>query len=73
MPSRQGRRHVVFGTEVERLRRLYELTGPRLLYEGTVRVDGRIRHGWVYGISVQRWPLALARVLTRRWVGWRWA
>jgi hypothetical protein len=40
--SRRRRTRVVFGTEVDRLRRLYELTGPELLYEGEVRVDGQV-------------------------------
>jgi hypothetical protein len=66
--SRRGRRHVVFGTEVDRLRRRYELTGARLLYEGEVRVDGRSRHGWVYSIPVERWPSTLLRVVL-----WGWA
>lgn len=66
--SRRGRRHVVFGTEVVRLRQLYERTGPRLLYEGEVRVDGQARHGWVYSIPVERWPSTLFRVVL-----WRWA
>jgi hypothetical protein len=66
--SRRGRRRVVFGTEVDRLRRLYELTGPQLLYEGEVQVDGRPRHGWVYSIAAERWPSTLLRVLL-----WRWA
>jgi hypothetical protein len=61
------RAHVVFGTEVDRLRRLYELTGPRLLYEGEVRVDEQVRHGWVYAISARRWPLVLLRVVSWTW------
>jgi hypothetical protein len=66
--SRRRRTRVVFGTEVDRLRRLYELTGPELLYEGEVRVDGQSRHGWVYAIAASRWPVVLLRV-----VSWRWA
>jgi len=66
--GRQRRAHVVFGTEIDRLRRLYELARPRLLYEGEVVVDGQLRHGWVYTISAARWPLVLLRV-----VSWRWA
>jgi hypothetical protein len=61
--SRQRRTNVVFGTDVDRLRRFYERTGPRLLYEGQVRVDGHQRHGWVYSISADRWPYVLARVI----------
>jgi hypothetical protein len=60
--SRQNRTHVVFGTEVDRLRRLYERTGPRLLYDGQVQVDGRVRQGWVYAISAHRWPSVLVRM-----------
>jgi len=60
---RQHRTNVVFGTDVDRLRRFYERTGPRLLYEGDVRVDGHQRHGWVYSISAHRWPYVLARVI----------
>jgi hypothetical protein len=62
--GRQQRTNVVFGTEVDRLRRFYERTGPRLLYEGDVRVDGHQRHGWVYCIPAQRWPYVLARMIT---------
>jgi hypothetical protein len=65
--ARQHRTRVVFGTEVDRLRRLYELTQPRLLYEGPVRVDGHLRHGWVYSISARRWPLVLLRVVSWKW------
>jgi hypothetical protein len=61
--SRQGRPRVVFGTEVDRLRRLYERTGARLLYEGDVCVDGRRRHGWVYSVSRGRWPYVLLRLV----------
>jgi hypothetical protein len=60
---RQQRTNVVFGTDVDRLRRFYERTGPRLLYEGDVRVDGHQRHGWVYSISAHRWPYVLARMI----------
>jgi hypothetical protein len=65
--GRERRTHVVFGTEVDRLRRLYERTGPRLLYEGEVRVDEQVRHGWVYAISARRWPLVRLRVVSWRW------
>jgi hypothetical protein len=61
--SREHRTHVVFGTEVDRLRRFYERTGPRLLYDGNVRVDGHERHGWVYSISAHRWPYVLLRMV----------
>lgn len=61
--SRQRRQHVVFGTEVDRLRRYYERTGPRLLYEGEVRVDGRVRQGWIYSILRRRWPYVLLRLV----------
>jgi hypothetical protein len=61
---------VVFGTEVDRLRRLYELTGPQLLYEGEVCVDGRLRHGWVYAIAAGRWPVVLLRVVSWGWARW---
>jgi hypothetical protein len=60
---RQRRTNVVFGTDVDRLRRFYERTGPQLLYEGDVRVDGHQRHGWVYSISSHRWPYVLARMI----------
>ena len=49
--SRQGRARVVFGTDIDALRRIYERTGPRLLYEGEVWMDGHERHGWVYSIA----------------------
>jgi hypothetical protein len=68
--SRRQRARVVFGTEVDRLRRLYELTGPELLYEGEVRVDGQSRHGWVYAIAAGRWPVVLLRVVSWRWAKW---
>jgi hypothetical protein len=61
--SRQGRPRVVFGTEVDRLSRLYERTGARLLYEGKVCVDGHSRHGWIYSISRGRWPYVLLRLV----------
>jgi hypothetical protein len=61
--SRQGRPRVVFGTEVDRLSRLYERTGARLLYEGKVCVDGQSRHGWIYSISRGRWPYVLLRLV----------
>jgi hypothetical protein len=68
--SRRRRTRVVFGTEVDRLRRLYELTGPELLYEGDVRVDGQSRHGWVYAIAAGRWPVVLLRVVSWRRAKW---
>lgn len=61
------RTHVVFGTEVDQLRRLYEMTHPHLLYDGQVCVDGRERRGWVYSIEVTRFPL----ITTLRVVTWR--
>jgi len=61
--SHQQRTNVVFGTDVDRLRLFYERIGPRLLYEGDVRVDGHKRHGWVYSISARRWPSTLARMI----------
>lgn len=59
--------HVVFGTEVDRLRQLYERLRPQMLYTGRVRVDGLERHGWVYAIPNGRWPEALLRLLVARW------
>jgi hypothetical protein len=61
--SRQGRPRVVFGTEVERLSRLYARTGARLLYEGEVCVDGHVRHGWIYAVSRGRWPYVMLRLV----------
>jgi hypothetical protein len=63
------RTHVVFGTEVNQLKSLYELTHPHLLYEGPVRVDGRDQHGWVYMKNITRVPIiTILRVVTWRWV-----
>ena len=64
---RQGRARVVFGTDIDGLRRLYERTGPRLLYEGEVSVDGHQRYGWIYTITNERWPVAMLRLMTGRW------
>jgi hypothetical protein len=64
--SRAHRTNVVFGTEVGRLRRFYETTRPRLLYQGHVYIDGQVRKGWVYTIPASRWPMALLSVLRRR-------
>ena len=61
--------NIVFGTEIDSLRRLYERTKPRLIYEGPVCVDGRQRHGWVYAISISRFPmLTMLRLNVGRWV-----
>jgi hypothetical protein len=59
--------HVVFGTEVDGLRQLYERMRPQVLYSGRVRVDGVERHGWVYAMSTGGWPAALLRLLVARW------
>jgi hypothetical protein len=59
--------HVVFGTEVDRLRQRYERMRPQVLYSGRVRVDGLERHGWVYAMSRSGWPAALLRLLVARW------
>jgi hypothetical protein len=65
--SRAGRAQVLFGTEVDSLRRLYERFQPRLVYGGLVRVDGQEREGWVYTIPVGRWRVALLRTAAWRW------
>jgi short-subunit dehydrogenase len=60
--GRRGVRHVLFGTESDRLHRMYLLGRPRLLYSGPVTVDGATRHGWIFHSPVaHRWP-ALARM-----------
>jgi hypothetical protein len=60
---RLGPARAVFGTEVESLRKLYERLGARLLYAGDVKVDGQLRHGWVYVIGEQRFWRALVRLV----------
>ena len=65
--SRAGRPQVLFGTEVDSLRRLYERFQPDLVYGGPVRVDGQEREGWVYTIPVNRWRVALLRTAAWRW------
>jgi hypothetical protein len=60
--------NVVFGTEVDKLRLLYEQTRPQLVYDGTVCVDGQLKHGWVYRKAVTRFPVAtLIRLNIGRW------
>jgi hypothetical protein len=65
--SRLRRRRAVFGTDVDRLRRVYERLRPTLLYEGSVSMDGVLGHGWVYTIPMARWPLALTHLATSSW------
>lgn len=66
--GRQPRRYVLWTTQVDVLRRFYELAGPRVLYEGPITIDGRRDHGWVYVSPVWRRWVAMARFAARRLV-----
>ncbi len=60
--GRRGVGSVLFGTENDRLYRLYQCGQPRLLYHGSVLIDGRERTGWVVLSPVAtRWA-ALTRM-----------